>query len=341
MRSLDDRLAVLFGVWTACTVAPPLPYLLEGPFAGSLTLAAGALPVGLFMVSAGGGKLAVGRIADPAERFRDGIELGGPMLLASVVMFLSLPVGLIHNITAAGPFGVGGVVGFFTAFLVGYAADQTVIARARIATDYHLRWSATTRPDAIWVRVMRVVGAVAALVVAALVGTAGGQLLAAFWALMGVLQFGLLVQSGRRRQYELIDAGLVTAFGHLPWSQFDGYELSDDALLLYGNAWPFGTIAYDRDSIQDLKAVEIRRRSTPCGSYSPPESITRVGQLHLFGIRWRQRRTDCRGDLIDCVWPLGTGTLRLQFEFSVVSLGIVHSESRAHGTWYHVRPNSA
>jgi len=44
-------------------------------------------------------------------------------------------------------------------------------------------------------------------------------------------------------------------FGHLPWEDFDGYQLTDDDLILYGNIWPFGTVAYDRESVDDLEAV--------------------------------------------------------------------------------------
>ena len=255
MVSLVDRLAVLVGMWTVYTAAPPVAYLVGGPFGGSPTAVDWAVIVGLFVIGAAVAKRAVGRVSDPADRFRDGIELGGLMALAACVMFVSVPVGLREGLVAAVPFGVGGVVGFFTAFLVGYTADQAVIDRARSTTDHSLVWSARKRPDAVWVRGLRVVGAVAALGVAWLVGTAGGQLLAAFWALVGALQLGLLVQSRRRRRYELVDAGLITVFGHLPWDDFDGYECTDEALLLYGNVWPFGTIAYDRESVDDLDAV--------------------------------------------------------------------------------------
>lgn len=255
MASLVDRLAALFGAWTVCTVAPPLGYLVGGPFAGTLTAVDGGIVAALFVMGVVGARVAIERGPDPAERFREGLALGGPMALAAVVMFVSLPVGLVDGLVAAAPFGVGGVLGFFLAFLVGFLADRTVVARSRAATDHRLVWTATKRPDAVWMRGLRVVGTLAALVVAWFVGTAGGQLLAAFWALVGLLQLGLLVGSQRRRRYELVDAGLITAFGYLPWAEFDGYEVTDEALLLYGNVWPFGTIAYDRASVDEFDAV--------------------------------------------------------------------------------------
>ena len=255
MVSLADRLAVLLGSWTVCTIAPPLSYGAGGPFDGSVAAVDGGIVVALAVAGVVGARVAIERGPDPAERFREGLALGGPMALAAIVMFVSLPVGLVEGLVAAAPFGVGGVLGFFLAFLVGFLADRTVVARSRAATDHRLVWTAKKRPDAVWLRGLRVVGAVVALVVAWLVGTAGGQLLAAFWALVGLLQLGLLVVSRRRRQYELVDAGLITAFGYLPWAEFDGYETTDEALLLYGNVWPFGTIAYDRASVDDLDAV--------------------------------------------------------------------------------------
>jgi len=91
--------------------------------------------------------------------------------------------------------------------------------------------------------------------VAVLVWDAGGVLLAGFWLLVGVLQTALLVLTRRRRRYEFTDAGLITAFGHLPWDEFKQYELTENALILYGTRWPFGMIAYDRQSIDDLQAV--------------------------------------------------------------------------------------
>ena len=282
MVSLVDRLAALFGVWTVCTAAPPLLYVAGGPFDSSVTAVDRAVVAVLFVVGVAGARVAVGSIPDPAERFREGLALGGPMALAAIVMFVSLPVGLVDGLVTAAPFGVGGVLGFFVAFLVGFIADRTVVDRSRAATDHHLVWTATKRPDAFWVQGLRVVGALAALGLAWLVGTAGGQLLAAFWALVGALQIGLLVVSQRRRRYELVDAGLITAFGHLPWADFDGYECTDKALLLYGNVWPFGTIAYDRESVDDLEAVlDALDRYLPQqeGAHRDPSVVDGVREL--------------------------------------------------------------
>ena len=255
MGSLVGRLAALLGMWTACTAAPPVAYLVGGPFDGGLTAVDAGVVVGLFAVGAGGAAVGCRRLADPATRFRDGTELGGLLGLAGATMIAAFPVSLTAGLVAAVPFGVGGAAGFLTAFLVGYVADRTVVDRSRAASDHRLVWRATKRPEATWVRGLRVGGAVAAFVVAVLVGTAGGRLLAAFWALVGLFLFGHLVASQRHRRYELVDDGLITAFGFLPWSQFDAFEPTDDALLLYGSVWPFGTIAYDRASIDDPEAV--------------------------------------------------------------------------------------
>jgi len=282
MRSLVGRLAALLGAWTACTAAPPVAYLVGGPFDGVVTVADAGIVVGLFGLGAIGGAVGCRRLADPAERFRDGTELGGLLGLAGVVMIASFPVSLADGIIAAAPFGIGGVAGFLAAFLVGYVADRAVVERSRAATDHRLVWRARKRPEATWVRGLRVVGAAAAVGVALLVGTAGGRLLAAFWALVGGLLVAHLVASQRRRRYELVDAGLITAFGFLPWAQFDGYEYTDEALVLYGSVWPFGTIAYDRASIDDPEAVlDALDRYLPQGedTHREPSVVDGVREL--------------------------------------------------------------
>ena len=255
MVSLRGRLSVLFGLWTVGTAAPPVSYFVSGPFTGAFGGADAAIIAGLF---AGGVVLAaVGLPTSPAlaDRFRAGIELGLPMLLAAGMLLAALPISIFQGVLPALPFAIGGTLGFLAAFLVGYGADQAVIARSRATTDHQLTWSAKKVQEATWFRLLRVSSIFATFAVAIVVWTAGGPLLSVFWAIVGVLQIGLLVLSRWRRQYELIDDGMVSVFGYLRWEQFEGYELTDDALVLYGTVWPFETIAYDRQSIGDLEAV--------------------------------------------------------------------------------------
>ena len=255
MVSLRGRLSVLFGLWLVGTAAPPVSYIVSGPFTGAVGRVDAVIVAGLFVVGTAAAGVWLPAGAELAERFRAGIELGVPMLLAAGTLLAALPISIFMGVFPALSFGLGGTVGVFAAFLVGYTADRTVIARSRASTDHRLVWQARKRPEAAWFQAMRVGGILAAVGVATLVWLAGGLVLAVFWLLVGGLQVGLLLLSRRRRTYELTDAGLITAFGHLPWEQFEGYELTDDALLLYGTVWPFGTIAYDRESIDDIETV--------------------------------------------------------------------------------------
>ena len=255
MVSLRGRLSVFFGLWAVGTAAPPVSYIVSGLFTGTAGGVDAVIIAGLF----GAGTLAAGvwlpSGPELAERFRAGVELGVPMLLAAGTLLAALPISIRIGVVPALPFALGGTLGVFAAFVVGYAADQAVIARSRASTDRRLVWQARKRPEATWFQAMRGGGILAAFGVAVLVWLAGGLLLAVFWAIVGCLQVGLLLLSRRRRQYELTDDGLITVFGYLPWEEFEGYELIDDALLLYGSVWPFGTIAYDRESIDAIETV--------------------------------------------------------------------------------------
>jgi len=254
MGSLRRQLSVLFGLWAVGTAAPPVSYLLAGPFAGSVGIGEGLVVATLF---AGGTAGAVAGLPTDglADRFRSGTELGVPMLLAAGTLLVALPFSILHGVLPAVPFALGGTLGFLAAFLIGYVADQAVIDRSRTTSDRRLVWQARKRPEAGWFRAMRLAGVLAAFGVAVLVWRADAVVLAGFWILVGVLQIALLVLTRRRRRYELTDAGLITVFGHLPWDEFEGYELTDSALVLYGTRWPFGTIAYDRGSIDNLESV--------------------------------------------------------------------------------------
>ena len=101
------------------------------------------------------------------------------------------------------------------------------------------------------------------------------------WVAIGGVQFVQDLSRLRPRQYEILDAGLVTTFGHLPWEDFDGYHLTDDDLILYGNVWPFGTVAYDRESIDDPEAVvDALDRHLPQieGDHEDPTAIDNIRQ---------------------------------------------------------------
>lgn len=258
MVSLRGRLSVLFGLWAVGTAAPPASYIVSRSFTGAAGGVDAVIAAGLFAVGAVAARVWLPTGPELAERFRAGVELGVPMLLAAGTLLAALPISIFIDVLPALPFALGGTLGVFAAFLVGYTADQTVIARSRASTDHPLVWQARKRPEAAWFQAMRVGGVLAAVGVAVLVWMAGGLVLAVFWLLVGGIQVGLLVLRRRRRQYELTNAGIISAFGHLPWEQFEGYELTDDALLLYGTVWPFGTIAYDRESIDDIDSVSER-----------------------------------------------------------------------------------
>ena len=279
MVSLRSRLSVLFGLWAVGTVAPPVSYTVRGPFTGAVGGVDVAIVAGLFAVGTAAAAGGLPRGPELAERFRAGVELGVPMLLAAGTLLAALPISIFDGVAPAVPFAVGGTGGFFAAFLIGYGADQTVIERSRAATDEPLVWYARKRPEATWFRAMRVGGILVAIGIAVPVWMAGGQLLAVFWLFVGSMQVGLLVVSRKRRRYELTDGGVISPFGHLPWEQFERYELTDDALVLYGTVWPFGTIAYDRESIDDIETVAERLNQYLPAQTEPADDRTVVDRF--------------------------------------------------------------
>lgn len=256
MSGLCDRLAVLFRIWTVCVVVPPLQYLFAGPFDGSVTVVEAGLAVGLFVLATAFAKLGLDRVDDPARRFRNGIELAGALGLAGLVVLASFGVDYVHGFVAAIPFGVGGAVGFVVAFLIAYVADRAIVVDSRAETDLRVTWSAKRRPERGRIRYIQTFTAIVALGFVVLNVFIGDLGMALLWVLIGGLQFAQdILRTVHRRRYEILDAGLVTMVGHLPWEDFDGYQLTDDDLILYGNIWPFGTVAYDRESVDDLEAV--------------------------------------------------------------------------------------
>ncbi|MFO7833771.1 MAG: hypothetical protein R6V31_06885 [Halohasta sp.] len=280
MRSLRDRLAVLFGVVAVCVVVPPVGYVIGGPFDGSVTVVDAALAVGVFALGTAGATLALRRVDDPARRFRKGIEYGGLIAVAGFVPLVGFVVAPIDSLVAAAPFGVGWALGIAAAFLVGYVADRAIVVRSRAETETRLTWSAKRRPERGRVRLLQ---AGTAIIAAGFViwNTLDGRLgMTLLWVAIGGVQFVQDLSRLRPRQYEILDAGLVTMFGHLPWDDFDGYQLTDDDLILYGNVWPFGTVAYDRESVDDLEAVvdALDRHLPQLEDHEDPSPIDNIRQ---------------------------------------------------------------
>jgi hypothetical protein len=182
--------------------------------------------------------------------------MAGTVGLAGIVLNAAFVISYIHGFIAAVPFGVGGAIGCLTAFFIGYTADRQIIVQSRASTEHPLTWSAKRRPDTGRIRIIQTFTAVVALALVvwnAVNGSLGYSLL---WILIGGLQFSTdIARKIHRRQYEIIDAGLVTTLGHLLWEDIDGYDLTDTELIIYGTVWPFGRIAYDRHSVDDLDAV--------------------------------------------------------------------------------------
>lgn len=109
--------------------------------------------------------------------------------------------------------------------------------------------------------------------------TAGPSVLVVVPSLIGLSQLDTLLRGRWRRRYVIADDGIITVFGMLPWENVDAYALTDDALLLYGNAWPFGTVAFDRESVTDLDAVVAaldRRLPQRDGSHEDPSPLDNV-----------------------------------------------------------------
>jgi len=282
MRSLRDRLAVLFGVVAVCVAVPPLWYVIGGPFDGAVTVVDIGLAVGLFVVATAGSKLALRWVDHPARRFRKGIEYGGLIAVAGFVPLVGFVVAPMDSLVAAVPFGVGWVLGIAAAFLVGYVADRAIIRRSRAETDTRLVWSAKRRPERGRVRFLQIATGVVALGFVVWNVSNGNPRMVLLWVAIGGVQFGPdIVRRFHRRQYEILDAGLVMTVGHLPWEDFDGYHLTDDDLILYGNVWPLGTVAYDRESIDDPEAVvDALDRHLPQieGDHEDPAAIDNIRQ---------------------------------------------------------------
>jgi len=255
MRHVRRRFALAIGVWAAGAFAPAVAFAVGDPFDGTVRAVDAAAAGLLFALGAAGGVVAFERSADPLDRFRSGLELAGAMLVAGVELGAAVAVGLFVGFVAAIPFAVGAVVTFAAALLAGAVADRALVAQSRAATDEPLVWRGRKRPAPRWRRAASALTVAGAAVIAA-VSVAQSEWFAAFVPLMAALsQLGVLLRGVRSRRYEVLNAGLVSWAGMVRWEGLDSYEVTDDALLLYGNVWPFGTLAFDRDSVENLDAV--------------------------------------------------------------------------------------
>lgn len=255
MPALRTRLALALGLWTAATVGPPAAYAVGGPFDGTVTPVDVALPAALFAVGVLAARRGLSGMNDPCPRFRDGLELAGLLALPGVVALAAFPLAYARGVTAALPIGAGGAVGFLAAFLVGYLADRRVVARKRARSADRVAWSARKRPGSRYQRPLAGVVVASAAVWGVGVALDGSPVFALVPAIIGVAWLPQLLTGLRRRRYEITDGGLVTQFGHLTWDQFDGFSVSEEALVLHGNVWPFGRLAFDRSSVADEDAV--------------------------------------------------------------------------------------
>ena len=252
MPALRTRLAAAFGLWTATTAGPPLAWVAVGPFDSGVSPAHLAVPVALLALGFGVARVALTRVDDPADRFRDGLGLAGPMALSGVPAVGGILVAFV-DLTAGAVIALGGVAGFLAAFLVGFFADRVVLARER--GDGSVRFSARKPPAPRARRLLAGVGVLGGAVWATLELSEGDLTTAVFPVMLALGQLPPLVRHRRTRSYEVTDAGLVAWSGHLQWANFDGVAVTDDVIELQGTVWPFGTLTWNRDSIANDDAV--------------------------------------------------------------------------------------
>lgn len=252
MLALRTRLALLLGCWTAVTVGPPVAWVAVGPFGGGLVPAHLVAPVALLVVGFWFARLGLAQVEDPADLLRDGLGLAGPMSLSGVPLVGGILL-TFSDLVSGTAIAAGGAAGFLGAFLAGFVADRAVLARRRGegALRFSARKPAASRPR----RAIAAVGLLGGAVWAALELSAGDLTMAVVPVMLGLGQVPPLVRHWRTRSYEVTDAGLVAWSGHLQWADFDGVAVTDDRIELQGTVWPFGSLAWDRDSIANDAAV--------------------------------------------------------------------------------------
>jgi len=252
MASLRTRLALLLGCWTAVSLGPAAGWFLLGPVDAGLAPTYLGLLVALFVAGVSLARVGVARVEDPALLLRDGLGLAGLMALSGVPLVGGILLTFVDVVTGA-TVAVGGAASFLAAFLVGFVADRAVLARRR--GEDALGFRATKPPRSRSRRTLAAAGVVGGAVWAALELSAGDLTMAVVPGLLLIGQVPPLVRHWRTRSYAITDAGLVAWSGHLEWSNFDGVAVTDDRIELQGTVWPFGSLAWDRDSIANDEAV--------------------------------------------------------------------------------------
>jgi len=254
MPALHRRLAVALGAWTGVTAAP-LASLAAVTAAETPVVPTGVVTfVALTALGTGVAWIVLQRLDDPATRLRDGPPAGLLIGIPGTELVAAVAVAPFESVSAALPFALAGLVGSCLGWGVMRLADNAVVRRKRAATEDTFAFAARKTPAPRWRQAVAVAGLAGAAVWAATVWSLTP------WAAAAPLFLGLseawtLVEGRVPRRYELIDGGLITRLGHLPWKHFDGFELTADAVVLHGNTWPFGRVELARDSIDDVDAL--------------------------------------------------------------------------------------
>jgi len=279
MPALRTRLAVALGAWTGATAAPLASLALVEMAGTPFVLTAAATVLALSVLGTGFAWVALGRLDDPAARFRDGPPAGLLIAVPGAELVGAIAVAAFDGIAAALPFALGGLAGACLGWGAMRIADDAVLRRKRAATDHEFTFSARKTPTPRWRRAVAVAALAGAAVWAATVWSLTPWAAAAP-AVLAISEAWTLVEGRVTRRYELIDGGLVTRFGHLPWEHFDGFELTADAVVLHGNTWPFRRVELARDSVDDVDAlVDALARHLPRTTEGDDRSGSAVGGL--------------------------------------------------------------
>lgn len=255
MHAVHHRLAVALGVWAGVTATPlVLVGAVSGLDAAPIPAAVTALmgSVAAATVVAG---VALDRVADPADRLRDGLPASTLIGIPAVELLAAMAALPFVDVAAAAPFAVGGLAGALAGWGVIYVADSVVVRRKRETSEHSVAFSARKAPPPRWKRTVAGLVVLGAVAVAAGLWSSGPVLAVVTPGLLALAWASTLFRGTVRRRYELFDGGFVTWLGHLPWDHFDAFELTDEALVLRGDTWPFRRVAFDRESVDDVDRV--------------------------------------------------------------------------------------